>query len=416
MKKYILILSVIVILITISCGIDRTPIEEAKELFGEGKPLEAYETVKAFDREHPDDGEALFYLGRYLHFIQYDTGKRYFNKAVSDSIIDYLERSVAITDTIGDAFYYIGVEYGMQGHYAFFDNDSAEAKQAFAMGRERGGYPDWLLEFAGNVLLSTDSNAILFTGGDAEANSIWYLQTVRGIRRDVTVMPLGLLSYPPFVRFIKQGIPGFFRPVPITMSDTEIDSFAYRYFDNDTARLPVSRAVKQQYGLPDNYTMKWALNAEYVFDGKPVITPGTGIILHMLENNQWERPAYYTLASMPNLRASMDEYLHLEGLCYRITPREVGDSIIDIEFTEALLMDTNNIKYYPQLRDYYMPRCAMVMSVYAGLLTQVYRHYRDIGNLDRAKQVSDYIETYLDIGVLTLPPSLRAAIDSMGNE
>lgn len=413
MKHYIVYIGIVVFIFLVSCSIDRSPIEEANQLFGEGKPVEAFKTVEAFHRKHPGDAEALYYLGRYLHFIQYDTGKRVFDKAISDSIIDYLERSIAITDTIGNAFYYIGVEYGMQGHYAFFEGDSLKAKQAFAMGYKKGGYPDWLLEFANNVLLSTDSNAILFTGGDAEANSLWYLQTVRSIRRDVTVMPVGLLSYPPFVQFIKRGIPGFFRCVPITMSDEDINSFTYRYFDHDTARLPVSKAMKKYYGLSDDYTMKWELDAEYVFDGKPVITPGTGIILHMLKNNKWERPAYYTLASMPNLRASMDDYLHLEGLCYRVMPVKTGEDVIDIEFTEALLMDTNNLKYYPQLKDHYMPRCAMVMSVYAGLLTQVYRHYRDIDKTDRAKQVSDYIKKYLDIGVLEFPPSIRAAIDSM---
>ncbi|MDY6788251.1 MAG: hypothetical protein SVK54_09035, partial [candidate division WOR-3 bacterium] len=348
MKRFTLFTFIILMILIVSCSsIDRTPISDAEQLFKEGKPVEAFETVEAFHREHPGDAEALYYLGRYLHFIQYDTGKRVFDKAISDSIINYLDKSIAITDTIGNAFYYLGVEYGMQGHYAFFEGESLKAKEAFAMGHKKGGYPLWLLEFARNVFLSCDSNAILFTGGDAEANALWYLQTVEGLRRDVTVMPAGLLSYPPFVKFVKRGIEGFFRPVPITMSDSDIDSFTHRYFDNDSAVIEVSSEMKNKYSLDEGYTMKWALKPDYVFQGKEIITPGTGIIIHMLKNNKWERPAYFTIASIPNMRASLDEYLYLEGLCYRIMPVEAGDETMDVEFTASLLMDISHIRYYP---------------------------------------------------------------------
>ncbi len=413
MKKYICNAWVIVLILFFSCSVDRSPIEEAKKLFDDGEPIKAYETVKAFHNVHPNDGEALFYLGRYLHFIQYDTGKRVYNEIVSDSIIDYLDQSVAITDTIGNAFYYIGVEYGVRGHYAFFEGDTIKVKKGFSLGREKGGYPNWLLEFANNIFLSCDSNAILFTGGDAEANTLWYLQAVKGIRRDVSVLPLGLLSFPPFVKFIKKGIDGFFRAVPITMNDTEIDSFAYRYFDKDIAVLEVSSAMKDKYSLDDDYIMKWSLNPEYVFDGKEIITPGTGILLNILSNNNWERPAYFTLASMPNLRASMDDYLHLEGLCYRIMPIDVNDNRIDVDFTASLIMDTAHIKYYPQLREHYMPRCSMVMSVYTGLLVQVYKYYKEHDIPQKAQETAVFIKQYLDIGVLEFPASIREAIDSM---
>lgn len=414
MKKFTFF-AFIILMITVISGssIDRTPISDAEQLFKEGKPVEAFRAVEAFHREHPGDAEALYYLGRYLHFIQYDTGKRVFDKAISDSIINYLDKSIAITDTIGNAFYYIGVEYGMQGHYAFFEGDSLKAKEVFAMGHKKGGYPLWLLEFGRNVFLSCDSNAILFTGGDAEANALWYLQTVEGLRRDVTVMPAGLLSYPPFVKFVKQGIEGFFRPAPITMADSDIDSFTHRYFDSDSAVIEVSSKMKSKYSLDDDYTMKWALKPDYVFQGKEIITPGTGIIIHMLENNKWQRPAYFTLASIPNMRASLDDYLYLKGLCYKIMPVRVGDDRMDVEFTASLLMDTAHIRYYPQLKDHYMPRCSMVLSVYAGLLNQVHKYYIEHDMLEKAEKTAQYIKKYLDIGVLQFPKSIRAYIDSL---
>ncbi len=382
-------------------------------MFQEGQYNDAYETMKHFNDEHEGDAEALFYLGRFLHFIQYDTGKRVYNEIVSDSIIDYLDRSIAISDTIGNAFYYMGVEYGVRGHYAFIAGDTVKTIKEFTLGYEKGGYPQWLLEYANNIFLSCDSNAILFTGGDAEANSLWYLQTVKGIRRDVTVLPLGLLSYAPFVKFIKNGIHGFFRSVPITMSDSVIDSFMYRYFEGDSAALQVSSAMKKQYALDDDYIMKWALKPDYVFSGKEIITPGTGIVLQMLEHNAWKRPAYFTIASMPELRASLDDYLCIEGMCYRIMPIIMKDKPMNTAFTASLLMDTQHLKYYPQIRDYDMPRCSMVMSIYAALLVDVHAYYVKQGMPDSAEITADYIKKYLDIGVLELPYSVREAIDRM---
>ncbi len=55
-----------------------------------------------------------------------------------------------------------------------------------------------LLYFNYNVLQSLDKDAVLLTGGDNDTLPIWMLQDVKGIRKDVIVLNISLLSIPSY--------------------------------------------------------------------------------------------------------------------------------------------------------------------------------------------------------------------------
>ncbi len=413
MKKLMLIIIFILMLNSIYGGEK----QKAADAFKNHDVKKAISIMKQYSKENPEDAEAYFYLGRYLHYAQYDVGKRVYDEKISNQIINYLDKAIFITDTIGNAYYYIGVEYGMRGHYAFMENDTIRSKKEFGIGRKKGGYPDWLLEYAKNVLKSCKKNAILFTGGDAEANSIWYLQFVKHYRRDVSVVPLGLISYTPFITFVNSGIDNYFIPIHTGLNDREIEKMQPRLYRSDSADLTISDEVKKQYNLKDDYIMKWQLKPDYVFKGKEIIMPGTDILLHILKNNKWNRPVYFTVASQPNLRGNLGDFLRTEGLCLHLLPIRKNEKIfVEPNITANLLMNKENLKDYPSVKNHNMPRCNMVLINYLNILIELYNYYNSINEYNNAEKTLIFIKDNIDIGIIKYGDKLRNYLDSLYEE
>ena len=67
-----------------------------------------------------------------------------------------------------------------------------------------------LLNYNYNVLMSLETNAVLLTWGDNDTCPIWMLQDALGVRTDVTILNVNLLSIPEYRSslFSKLNIPG----------------------------------------------------------------------------------------------------------------------------------------------------------------------------------------------------------------
>lgn len=385
----------------------------ALEMFKNGMVDESLAEMEKYTEHHPDDPEGYFYMGRILHYKLYDTGRREYNEAESDKVIQWLDKAVSISDTIGNAYYYLGVEYGVRGHYAFISGDTLKSKKEFAIGLSKGGYPAWLLEYAENILRSCDMNAVLFTGGDAEVNSLWYLQIVKGMRRDVTILPLGLLSYAPMTEFAKKGINGFFTPMHLTISSDSLEAMSYILCTEDTIELELNDSIMELFDLKNEYKMKWILNPDMEFRGQNITMPGTLILLDFLGINKWERPVYFTLGSQPKLRASLDDFLRIEGMVYRLTPVRTGKNNVEPVITERVVLDSDNYIEYQSSGEHYMPRCSGLLNNYFAVLIALHEYYNSFGETGDAESVKRFIAENLDKGIFKVTESIRKSLNEM---
>ena len=193
-------------------------------------------------------------------------------------------------------------------------------------------------DYAHNMLMSVAQDGILFTNGDNDTFPLWYAQEVEGVRRDVRVANLSLLNTPWYVRQLKNQWSRESSPLPISLSERDIDDLGASLWEPRTIQLPVDPELFSEesevfIGQADrsiiDSSMTWTLR------GRPFGTdPQTGETRHLLYGadwaalniiagaaaNGWKRPVYFAVTVAPDGRLDLQNYFQLEGKALRIVP------------------------------------------------------------------------------------------------
>jgi tetratricopeptide (TPR) repeat protein len=142
-------------------------------------------------------------------------------------------------------------------------------------------------DYAYNMLVALPENAVLFTNGDNDTFPLWYLQEVKGFRKDVRIINLSLLNTPWYGEQLRDQEPR------VPMSYTTEELWQLRPFRDQRNRVYL---VKDQVALD---------------------------IVRAVFEQRAERPVYFAV-TVDDL-IGLDEFLKLEGLVFRLHPDRPRD-------------------------------------------------------------------------------------------
>ncbi len=242
-------------------------------------------------------------------------------------------------------------------------------------------------DYASNFLESCEPNAIIFTYGDNDTYPLWYAQEVEGIRTDVRVINLSLISVDWYVNQMRRRInesPAIKLTVPaeayrgykrnyVQLYGTEADQNRrmtlqnaikfvgehhpigtrggreiQSYLPSKNLFIPVDRAQALASGWAEESDSARIINNIPIKIGGSAITKGDLAVLDIISSNIYDRPIYFAVTVLESKMFGMDDYLKLDGLALRIMPTKsksdnnfgtVGNGSIDSDRIYDLVMN-----------------------------------------------------------------------------
>jgi hypothetical protein len=220
-------------------------------------------------------------------------------------------------------------------------------------------------DFAICYLESCAPNAVLFTQGDNDTYPLWYAQEVEGVRPDIRIINLSLLGvdwYIDQLRYKMNDAPALklsFKPEqyrgnlrdvvrysadPRIPAGTPVD--LKRAMQFVASEDPSSKKIIYTDDKPENYLPSDVMyididtnDARVISMVEPVdkskivsrmmwkLPSGTLLkndlmTLDIVANNLMDRPIYFAVSVSPDSYLGLDRYFQLEGITYRVVPKE----------------------------------------------------------------------------------------------
>jgi hypothetical protein len=390
---------------------------QAQKEFENQRYGKAIQLLKQAVKENPKNGELYYYLGYYTHYLCYDSMPLSgYNSSMSTTIISYLKKALELDPTLRDAYSFLGAEYGARALLALQGGDWKGFVENLKFGRGSGGYPDWMVECARNVLKSCGKDAILFCGGDAETFPIWYCQFVEKFRTDVSAVPVALMPRPWFALVLESGLGEYMRPLPISWSKEQIMAMQPYKWKEQAIGIPIPAAARAAFAVKDT-TFKWNLRPDLSLgeSGSGLLGAGRALIADIVRTNAWKRPIHFSLGCQPDMFAGLEDNFQLTGLSLQLVPFNASEAgrKINVEASLPILSDPANFRSVPTLKTSNIPRNSGLLQNYRVASLQACMALVQAKDLKRARALFSNMEASVPEKLLPVPEEFKPMIEMM---
>jgi hypothetical protein len=117
-------------------------------------------------------------------------------------------------------------------------------------------------------------------------------------------------------------------PVPISLSDAQIDRISPAAWEPQTVELAVPREVYERYSVSDTAAINqgkisWHFKHTFQAGRSKAIRVQDRMVWDIVNTNKWEKPIYFAVTVSPDSKIGLDEYLWFKGLAWRLEPRKI---------------------------------------------------------------------------------------------
>lgn len=386
--------------------------EKALDEFKKEHYNEAIGFLEQAVKESPNDAEIYYYLGFFNHYRAYDSRPLVgYDISYSQKIFDYLDKAIALNPKYGDAKYFYGAECSGNAFIAMRNHDLEKLKYFFKLAFQKGAYPGWLLEYGRNMLNSCDKNAILFMGGNNDFDVCSYLQLHEKFRTDITIMPIGNIDRPWYVKFLKEGLEGGVRKIKLSLTEEQIMDIHPFKWKTTTVFIPVSQNMKDVCKLDADYKMQWTIEPDLFSDreqskinGEQVnkrtfLSPQRAIQLQIIEDNFGDRPIYFSNIMNPFFYGGLDSSFRNCGLVSELLPMKTGHTEYEVNYPKIeQLLHKENFRDYSTIKENDLPRISgSVFSYHQAMLTLA-NYYKTVHEEKKLQELKDFFKECLAIG------------------
>ena len=261
-------------------------------------------------------------------------------------------------------------------------------------------------EYAHNMLMSVDDDAILITNGDNDTFPLWYLQEVEGVRQDVRVVNVSLLNTPWYINQLKNQASRDSEPLPFTMPDDAVEDLQIQGWQPQTIELPVElppmlESSELPIAIDDTSIiespMRWTLTGRPYNDDFNLLYIADQALLDMVITNAregWKRPFYFAVTVSDDGQLDLQNYFQLEGQAFRVVPIQhneplgrVSTSITPEKLKNFKFTNLNN----PDV--YYDENIRRMVDNYRNIYVQTVQTLVQEGMDDEAQEIMDILMT-----------------------